>query len=363
MSSPRRFSSFSLRSPFAHGVLVDRVREGLLEALLVHTALGRCNVVRERMDALVVARVPLHRDVDLGVVALVLERGNPLEQRLLGGVEVLDEVDDSARVLEHLLERGVGSIIAEADLEPGVEERHLPEALDQGLRSEAGVLEDRGVRPEGDDRARALRGRLLDELARRGAAVGERHLPAPAVAVDLELEPGRERVHDRDADAVQPAGDLVPLTSELAAGVQRREHELRSRLLGLRMVVDRDPSAVVRHPAAAVGEERHVDARRETGHRLVDRVVHHLVHEMVQTRETRGADVHAGTFADRFETLEDRDVFRRVRHARAPRRPSGDLLAGLCAGLREHPSGPGVRTGGSRTASRGISGKTPGQST
>ena len=51
------------------GVAVDHVGEGLLEALLVHPALGGGDVVGERVDALVVAGVPLHRDVDLVVVA------------------------------------------------------------------------------------------------------------------------------------------------------------------------------------------------------------------------------------------------------------------------------------------------------
>ena len=65
MSSPRRFSSFSLRRPLRPGVAVHHVGEGLLEALLVHPALGGGDVVRERVEALVVAGVPLHRDLDL----------------------------------------------------------------------------------------------------------------------------------------------------------------------------------------------------------------------------------------------------------------------------------------------------------
>ena len=67
MSSPRRLSSLSLRRLLRLRVLVDHVGEGLLEALLVHAALGGRDVVRERVDALVVAGVPLHRDLDLGV--------------------------------------------------------------------------------------------------------------------------------------------------------------------------------------------------------------------------------------------------------------------------------------------------------
>ena len=52
-------------------------------------------------------------------------------------------------------------------------------------------------------------------------------LPDVAVAPDLQVEPLRERVDDRDADAVQAAGDLVAAAvAELAAGVQGGQHDL-----------------------------------------------------------------------------------------------------------------------------------------
>ena len=50
--------------------------------------------------------------------------------------------------------------------------------------------------------------------------------PDVAVAADLHLEPGGQRVHHGDADAVQAAGHRVGVAVELAAGVQRGEHDL-----------------------------------------------------------------------------------------------------------------------------------------
>ena len=124
----------------------------------------------------------------------------------------------------------------------------------------------------------------------RLAAVDERLLVVAAVAVDLELEPARQRVHDRHADAVQAAGDLVALAAELAAGVQHREHDLGRRLVGVLGVrIDRDAAAVVDDAAAAVGEQRDVDARRVARERLVDRVVDDLVDEVVEARSDRSS--------------------------------------------------------------------------
>jgi hypothetical protein len=45
-----------------------------------------------------------------------------------------------------------------------------------------------------------------------------------------------------------------------------------------------------------------------TRERLVDRVVDHLEHEMVETSRACRADVHARAEPDRLQALENRDV-------------------------------------------------------
>ena len=54
--------------------------------------------------------------------------------------------------------------------------------------------------------------------------------------------------------------------------------------------------------------DRHRDRVAVAGERLVHRVVHNLVDEVVQPAHTGRADVHAGTLADGLEALENRDV-------------------------------------------------------
>src|SRR4051812_8272379 len=65
---------------------------------------------------------------------------------------------------------------------------------------------------------------VADELhgAERVAALELLTVELP-VAPDLGDEPLGERVHDRCADAVEAAGDLVAVASEFAAGVKLRE--------------------------------------------------------------------------------------------------------------------------------------------
>src|SRR5205823_2499052 len=78
------------------GVAVDGLRQRPPETFDVHPALGRGDAVGERMQTLVIAGVPLPRDLDLTFGAAVAEEADVLEQRLLRLVEMTDEVDDSA---------------------------------------------------------------------------------------------------------------------------------------------------------------------------------------------------------------------------------------------------------------------------
>jgi hypothetical protein len=103
----------------------------------------------------------------------------------------LDVVHDAVFVLEGLGRLGVGALVHEVDLEALVEERHHLQSLDDGLRPELDLLENRGIGPEGDGRPRAAARRRPGglELAGGLAALLELHDVVLAVAVDLEQQP------------------------------------------------------------------------------------------------------------------------------------------------------------------------------
>ena len=128
------------------------------------------------------------------------------------------------------------------------------------------------------------------------------------VAAHLGDEPLGERVDDRDADAVQAAGDLVAVAAELAAGVELRQDDRERGQALLRDHVDRDARAGVANGHRVVRMDRDVDEVVAAGERLVDRVVDHLVDEVVEAARARRADVHPGPQPDRLEALEDGDV-------------------------------------------------------
>src|SRR6185437_7039962 len=73
------------------------------------------------------------------------------------------------------------------------------------------------------------------------------------------------------------------------------------------MTVDRDAAAVVVHGDGIVGVDGNVDRVTVAGERLVDRVVHHLVYQVVQPVLAGRPDVHAGALAHRIQSFQDLD--------------------------------------------------------
>ncbi len=68
------------------------------------------------------------------------------------------------------------------------------------------------------------------------------------------------------------------------------------------------PAAVVADRDSVVRVDDHRDVVTVAGQRLINRVVNNLVDEVMKAARTRGPDVHAGTLANRLESLEDGDV-------------------------------------------------------
>ena len=171
MSSPVTLSFRSLARLFLVRVRVDRARERRPEPREVRAAFVRVDVVREGIDRLGVAVVPLQRDLGLDAVLLAAHVDRLLVDGRLVLVQVRDERDDAAFVVE-LVALAV-ALVVERDDDAAVEEGELAQPLGQRVEAEVGRLEDRGVRLERDLRAAAL-GRAGHLELRRAACRARR---------------------------------------------------------------------------------------------------------------------------------------------------------------------------------------------
>ena len=96
--------------------------------------------------------------------------------------------------------------------------------------------------------------------------------------------------------------------AELAAGGQDGGDDLQRGRAGLRLNIHGDAAAIVGDGDGVALVDGDVDLGAVTGQRLVDGVIHDLVHQVVQTGRAGGADVHTGALADCFQSLKHLDL-------------------------------------------------------
>src|ERR1044071_7510045 len=116
---------------------------------------------------------------------------------------------------------------------------------------------------------------------------------------------GGQRIHDRDAHAVEAARDLVAAAAELAARVEHRHNHFEGWTSGTGVNIDRNAITVVFDRHRPVRVDHHDDGVAAAGERFVYGVVDDFVYEMVESALVRAPDVHAGTTANCLQALQD----------------------------------------------------------
>ena len=280
-------------------------------------ALDGVDVIYIGVDVLRERIVVLHGHFHRNAVLLGVEVDDLVDDRgAARGVEVLHELFQTLFRIEMILARLallVGTFVVEVQTDALVQERQFAQTVGQNLVFVFGGMgEDRAVGLEGDDRTAVRTFADHLDLRGRGALAVCLAVDLAVAAVDLGDQQRRKRVDARDADAVQTSRDLVAALVELTAGVEHRQHHFERRFALLLVVVGRNASAVVLDGDRVVLVDRHVDVGAVACQRLVDRVVHDLVNQVVKTLFADVADVHGRTLAHRFEALEDLDVRRGV---------------------------------------------------
>ena len=103
---------------------------------------------------------------------------------------------------------------------------------------------------------------------------------------------------------MQTAGEFIGTVTELAASMEAGKHEFHRGNLRHLVHFHRDAAAIVLNGDGAVRVDGDPNVFTMTGKVLVDRVVHHFKHAVVQAALIGIADVHAGSEPDGFEAFE-----------------------------------------------------------
>ena len=103
---------------------------------------------------------------------------------------------------------------------------------------------------------------------------------------------------------MRAAGKFISALTVFSAGVQSRQNHFDAGNFILRMDVHRNPAPVVADGKRTVHVDIDFDLVAMTGQMFVHGIVQNLAHAMMQRALIRAADIHAGFFADSFETFK-----------------------------------------------------------
>ena len=301
---------FFLGDALAFHVRLHDARQRHAEAADVGATIALGNVVRIGEHAFRNGVRPLRRHFHGDAAAGDFFGGGKVEdvivQWLAGAVLVLHVSFDAAVVLEHL--EALVAFVAQFDAHAAVQERQFTQATGEVLEVEHCLLEDDRARLE--THAGAAPVRRADFRQRRlRVAVAVFLAVQAAIAANAEMQHFGKRIHHRHAHAMEAARDLVGVLVELAAGMQHRHDDFSGTTPLTGVDVRGDAAPVVLHRHGFVGVYGDGDAVTVAGQRLVDGVVHHLEHHVMQAGAVvRVADVHAGALAHRVQPFQHRDA-------------------------------------------------------
>jgi len=134
------------------------------------------------------------------------------------------------------------------------------------------------------------------------------------MTTNFELELFGESIHDGDANAVETTGNLVALVVEFSPRMKSgHDHLCSGTFLGW-VFADRDAATIVNDSDAAILVNDNDDFLAEATYGFIDRVIHDLVDEVMQTIETGRPNVHSRAFSNRIKAFENLDSTRVIVH-------------------------------------------------
>ena len=137
------------------------------------------------------------------------------------------------------------------------------------------------------------------------AAIVEMLVIDVAIVANGQIQRTGQRVDNRSTDAMQAARHLISAAAELAARVQNCIDNRRRRNAFFWVHTGRDAAAVVGYPDCVARQNLHCDFVAESRQRFINRIVDNFLDQMMQTCQAGRANIHARTFADRFQSFQN----------------------------------------------------------
>ncbi len=228
-------------------------------------------------------------------------------------VQILDKFLNSALIMIGFASDGVLSFIGQSNFQSLCQKCHLSQTDLQRLKIKFCHFKDLFVRKKADRSPGQTRLTGTDHLQRITYLSPFVPLSVElSLAADRNLQPFGKRIDDRSSHSMESAGYLISSAAEFSARVQDCEYHLHCRLSRFMIDPGWDPSPVIFHCDGIICMNRHLDVSAVPGKRLINGIIHDLIYQMMKSFDGYIINVHAGSFPDRFESLQNLDLVRTI---------------------------------------------------
>ena len=294
-------------------VLLQGAAQGRTETIEVCTTLVGIDVVDKAVDGLGIARVVGKGHLDRHAIAFGNEVNDIGDEWCAAFVHPLHEFLQALVAVELLKARlaillqSLRTQIGQREVDTRVQVAKIAQTLCKAVPLECCLGEDGIIGMEGDGGAGVLG--IADDLhSRNRLAEGIFLTIYVSLATNLGNKIVRQCIDAAYTNTMQATRHLVGILVELAASMQHSHYDLKGRTLLLLMHVHRDAASVIDHLDGVSGKDIDLDIVTITGKSLIDTVIDHLTHEVVQTLHAGIANIHGRTLAHGFKTFKDLNV-------------------------------------------------------
>ena len=299
------------------GIFLERRAQTAAETGEVGTTLNGVDVVDKGIDVLVKRGVIGHGNFHGDVALVGANVDNIVDERLLAGVDVAHKLIKTCAA-KKLLAAGISLLVfltqvGEGELYTGVQVGQVAQASGKdAILVDGGLGKDSGIGVELNGGAVLVAALAYHLNLAGGLAIGIFLAINLAATANLGTQVIAKRVNARNSHAVQATRHFVRTFIKFSTGMKHCHHHLKGRLVKFFMFVNGDSATVVANGYRIILANYHVNGVAKTGKSLVDGVVNHLTNKVVQSLNTRIANVHCRTLANCLKAFEHLNVMGRI---------------------------------------------------
>ncbi len=270
------------------------------------------DVIDKAQDIFTVPVIILHGDIDNDFILFTINLDNGRINSRTVFVQEFYERDQPAFIAVYFL-FSVTAFIRQGNMQSLIEEGQFPQTCFKRIKIIDRIREYLLIRFKCDVGTCFFTGAQGTHFHQR--LVGHATLKGNSIQISIPFDfhagPFTQCIDNTDADTMKPTGNRITVSAKFATGMEHSQNDFDSRFPHF-MHSNGNTTAIVNDADAIVFPDFHFDMCAITGQCFINTIIYHFIYEMVQSTQTRTANIHTRPFAYGFQPFQDLDLFRTI---------------------------------------------------